>query len=653
MPGKRVALLEFPVHTGIAPLASAYLEAVASQNPRLSDAHVFEKHVFGVDKTGIIEKVLKIDADVYGFSTYVWNSGLVKRIVPALVARRPNANIILGGPQVINKAESYLNESLKHVVVCNGEGEFTFSSYLEELMADRPDFSRVDGLSFYRDGAVVTTAKQSRIRNLDEIPSPFLGGYIDASKYTLAVFESNRGCPFTCTYCFWGAATNAKVHKFSGDRVLDELTWLCENRFMFLLFADANFGILERDVEIARHLTECKKRTGFPLAVTLSSSKNTPVRVTEITKILSEVGLIIAQPVSIQTMSPVALKAVDRANIKSSSYTELQRTLNESNLRSFNEIIWPLPGETLESFKSGIDQLCRLGSDSFVIYPLMLINNVRMDKQREEYELVTLEDPDPNSEAEIVISTSTVTNAQYQEGLNLSYHLACLYSLKALRHVMGYLDAIGASTFTKVATSFWQYSREHSGNPYTEYIDSIVASMEYRSGAGGFNAIGGAIHIALHSGAAVFDDMLLGLMEQEGWLADPAIRLRFEIDLLNRPLIYSNTPVIDKSDKLRLLRIEDIDSDSITVGVAPGSSIEEILTILPRERVELADRMTTDSRFRISYRTPAQIPFQARRPLDFFHYHCQYKTRGETQAIEPVWKVVEGKSSSAYAFSVA
>ena len=510
MQGKRVALLEFPVQSGIAPLASAYLEAVACQNPLLRDAHVFEKHVFGVDQTGILEKVLDVDADVYGFSTYVWNSGLVKRIVPALAARRPDAKIILGGPQVINKAASYLSESLKNVVVCNGEGEFTFSGYLEQLMAGEPDLSGVDGLSFYRDGTLVTTPKQPRIRNLDEIPSPFLGGYIDPAKFTLAVFESNRRCPFTCSYCFWGAATNAKVHKFSEDRVLEELTWLSEHRFMFLLFADANFGILERDVEIARHLTELKKRTGFPLAVTLSSSKNTPVRVTQITKILSEVGLIVAQPVSIQTISPVALKAVDRANIKPSSYSELQRTLNESSLRSFNEIIWPLPGETLESFKSGIDELCRLGSDSFVIYPLMLINNVQMEQQRDEYQLVTLEDPDPNSEAEIVISTSTVTNAEYQEGLNLSYHLACLYSVKALRHLMGHLDATGVSTVTKVATAFWQYSREVHGNPYTEYIDGIVSSMEYQSGAGGFNAIGGAIHIALHSGAAVFDECCSG-----------------------------------------------------------------------------------------------------------------------------------------------
>ena len=92
--------------------------------------------------------------------------------------------------------------------------------------------------------------------------------------------------------------------------------------------------------------------------------------------------------------------------------------------------------------------------------------------------------------------------------------------------------------------------------------------------------------------------MLLGLMEREGWLTDAATRLRFEIDLLNRPLIYSNTPVADKSDKLRLLRIEEMDADSITLGAAPGVSIEEIISILPHDRVKFAERMTSGSRFK-------------------------------------------------------
>ena len=639
MARRHVALFEFPVLPGVAPLASGYLEAVAGLAEGVRDKHDFTKHVFSLAKDGIMEAVLDVEAHVYGFSCYVWNSKLVRRILPELFARHPTAHVILGGPQVMHKAESYLDPTRENLVLCNGEGEFTFVQYLEQLIAESPDMSKVKGLSFYRNGELVTTEKQTRIRDLNEIPSPYLEGYVDPSHYNLAVFETNRGCPFRCTYCYWGGHTNAKVHKFSANRVFDEITWLCENRFTFILFADANFGILERDVDIARHLAECKRKTGFPMSVLLNSSKNTPGRVTEIIKILSDVGLIAAQPVSMQTMSPVALKAVDRDNIKATSYIELQQTLNSNGLQSFIEMIWPLPGETLDSFKAGIDQLCRLGADSFVMYPLMLINNVEMAQQRDEYRLTTLADPDPFSEAEIVVATRDVSNADYQKGLNLSYHVANLYSFKALRHTMKYLDAMDIMSFTDVAHEFSEHARSVKGNPYTAYIDSIVASMDYHSGAGGFGALGGAVHIALHGEADAFDGMLFSFMARRGWLSDEKIRLRFEIDLLNRPLPYSNTLVRDKSDKLKLLHIEAIDADCITIG-ATAEHLHDILSILPHDRVLDRECRSLRSRLKIHYRTADQIPFHSQRKLDIYHYHCQYKTRGEIRSIEPIWKVV-------------
>ena len=189
MARRHVALFEFPVLPGVAPLASGYLEAVAGLAEGVRDKHDFTKHVFSLAKDGIIEAVLDVEAHVYGFSCYVWNSKLVRRILPELFARHPTAHVILGGPQVMHKAELYLDPTRENLVLCNGEGEFTFVQYLEQLIAELPDMSKVKGLSFYRNGELVTTEKQTRIRDLNEIPSPYLEGYVDPSHYNLAVFE--------------------------------------------------------------------------------------------------------------------------------------------------------------------------------------------------------------------------------------------------------------------------------------------------------------------------------------------------------------------------------------------------------------------------------------------------------------------------------
>ncbi|MEZ5009077.1 MAG: hypothetical protein R2753_13080 [Chitinophagales bacterium] len=63
--------------------------------------------------------------------------------------------------------------------------------------------------SIYRlnhEKTVVTRSIEPRTRHLDDIPSPWLTGILD--KYFGSVmaplFETNRGCPFTCTFCVQG-----------------------------------------------------------------------------------------------------------------------------------------------------------------------------------------------------------------------------------------------------------------------------------------------------------------------------------------------------------------------------------------------------------------------------------------------------------------
>ena len=70
---------------------------------------------------------------------------------------------------------------------------------------------------------LVTTEQEPRITDLSEVPSPFLEGIFEKNKYTWMVFETNRGCPFKCNYCYWGAAIGAKVFKYDNERLQREI----------------------------------------------------------------------------------------------------------------------------------------------------------------------------------------------------------------------------------------------------------------------------------------------------------------------------------------------------------------------------------------------------------------------------------------------
>ncbi len=196
------------------------------------------------------------DADVVGFSLYAWNIKLSLCILRELKRINPNILIICGGPQVPDRAEEFLQENPFIDLAAHGEGEAVFVDILDCL--ENGAVHEAGGIS-YRDenGIFCTNPKPDRIRDLEEIESPYLSGMFDPliAAYKdiewLALWETNRGCPFKCTFCDWGSATQAKVFQFGMDRLKAELDWFSQNKIEFIFCCDANFGILKRDVEIA------------------------------------------------------------------------------------------------------------------------------------------------------------------------------------------------------------------------------------------------------------------------------------------------------------------------------------------------------------------------------------------------------------------
>jgi putative methyltransferase len=565
--------------------------------------------------------------------------GLVRSVLPSLLKQRAHSLVVLGGPQVMNMGNRYLSPRHENLVICNGEGEVTFAKLLAARMANLSDFAAVPGLSYYRDGKLWVTPKQERLKELDRIPSPYLEGYYKATDYVWAPIETNRGCPFQCTYCYWGAATNSRVYAFDSDRVFAELEWLSVNGVLYIVITDANFGIWPRDVEFARHLAKCKREYGFPLTVAFSSSKNTPERVSEITRILDEAGLIATQPISLQTLSEAALSAVKRKNIKTSSYSLLQRDLDEADASSFIELIWPLPGETLDSYREGICRLCAAAADSFTIYPLLLINNVELQQQRDAQELITINDPDPDSEAEIVVATRNVSYAEFLEGLRFAFHATSLYSLRGLRFLAAHLAESGRMSHAALFTEFGRFCDSIPGNPYSAYIHRMFDALEEDRSGVLLNSEGAVVHLTLHEARDEFDELLTQFVARRGWLEEADLRFRFEMDLLNRPFAYSNTPVAVKRVPFEIVRIESLTASGYEV------EIPARYRGLAAELVR-GEHIGHSSRVAINYRT-TQFPLMPGKPLRDHYAYCQDRLR-RVRSLLPKWSAgTEGRSDGA------
>ncbi|MET0132965.1 MAG: radical SAM protein [Kibdelosporangium sp.] len=563
--GTKVTFVELTAYVGVLPLATGYLQAYASQDPDIAAECSFE--IFSREATSdrqeIADALIEKNSDVYAVSCYLWNMGTTRWVLDRLLEHRPDVNIILGGPQVMNHLTNYVQPQRENIVVCNGEGEKSFYGYLKQIVSGEKNFREVKGLSFWSDGEVVTTPKQERIQDLMEVPSPFTTGVYKPGEYMSAILETNRGCPFNCGFCAWGAATNDKVYKFEDDRVKQDIAWIAENGFQSIFIADANWGIGPRDVEFTEFIVECKDRNGAPYRVDMASAKNRPERMAKITETLVEGGLVTSQTISLQTMDTNTLNMIQRSNIRLDAYTTLQTTLREKGINSNIELIWPLPGETLTTYRKGVADLCRLKADVIVTYPQLLLHNTPIYDAREVLGVQTARVPSDIAEANIVTGTKWVSFAEYEMGVWYAYLVHALYNVRGLYYLANYLDRTGISPFEELFTNAVEYFQGRTDTQLVQYFAESVKNL----GNYDFRDSGTVAHMVLHAHRAEFDSLITDFVTAQPWWADnPGVQAAFELDLLARPYIYAE-PVRMSGYDFQYLSYEPVDEHSYALNM--------------------------------------------------------------------------------------
>ncbi len=410
-------------------------------------------------------------ADIVGFSTYVWNGNRSLAVARALKEERPDTLVVFGGPHVPDHAEEFLRAHPYVDVACHGEGEAVFYDIAERY--PERDWSDVPGVSYLDEGRFVHVPRRQRIKDLSEVPSPFLDGVFEP----LMAWETNRGCPFRCTFCDWGSAIAAKVNRFDLDRVFAEAEWMGEQQIAYIFVADANFGIFTRDVEIAQALVSVRKRHGYPGRVLIQNTKNQTERAYATLKLLTDAQMAAEINISIQSTTPEVLAAIKRENISLETYAEVQRRFVRDGIPTYVDLIVGLPAETVSSFKQSISRVLEGGQHHRVqFHNLSILPNAEMGDPayQAEYGLKTVTTNVVNNHAppatvddgivetqEIVIETATMPPAAWREARAFAW----LTSLYHLNH-----------TLLMPILVTWKLT----GLPLWQVIDALIAADEAR-----------------------------------------------------------------------------------------------------------------------------------------------------------------------------
>lgn len=439
------------------PLAAGYLKAVVDADPALGPETDVRIHNLrgGWSITRMARQIFSGDApDVLAFSVLGWNYRNFACLAELYKQLRPDGCVVFGGNHVSHQAARVFREHPYVDVVVNGEGELTFRDIVAALLADprEPAFAAVDGVSYrLPDGTHATTAERARLDNLDVIPSPFLTGAIplagpDGSfPYEFALLETNRGCPYKCSFCYWGGATGQRVRSFSRDRLAAELEMFGRYRVPTIFLCDANFGMLEADEEFTEDLLRTHRRHGFPLALEANWAKNKSERFHRIVRTLRDHGFKSSFTLALQTLSDEALTDMRRRNMKLNQWEELADWISGEGMEAFVELIWGAPGETTASFFAGYDRLAEK-VPRIAVYPLLLLPNTDYSEQRQMHGFVTVRGQSDDFEYVLANRSSTLAeNLRMQRFMYLARILGENQFIKRLWHPARLLAGLSQS----------------------------------------------------------------------------------------------------------------------------------------------------------------------------------------------------------------
>ena len=400
------------------PYSVGCLVAQARSVPELDDAYDFD---FIFKRENPADVVAKMDKpDVVCFSMYVWNENYQMALSNKIKEKWPDVVIVFGGPSALQK---HIEEGCCDVLV-DGEGELTFVEIMHKMLYGE------DYRGYY---------DVKRITDLTCLASPYcdeiFGDVVKRNPELkwMGTLETDRGCPYQCTFCDWGGLIQAKIKKFDMDRVTSDIDWMARNHVVYVVAANANFGIFpDRDIYTAQYIRDVADEPWCEFeTINFQFLKNNSETSMIINRIMGD--LTKGVTLSRQSNDADVLEAIKRKNISAEKFGNVVKLSEDYGVTTYTEFILPLPLETIDTWKTGLASSIEQGQNSSIdVWPATLLPKSEMGQPEyiEKYGIKYItakgflknntetEDYDDNTTAEetkIVVSTSTMSTEDVKQ----------------------------------------------------------------------------------------------------------------------------------------------------------------------------------------------------------------------------------------------
>jgi len=314
----------------------------------------------------IAEELLSDQPKIIGISVYIWNITEVTQLVAMLKQIAPEVVIILGGPEVSHPPDLPEVASLADYVI-TGPGELSFRQLCEQLLAGQKPLNKtVSGVSV----------------PLEQLVLPYQYYSEEDIRNRITYVEASRGCPFKCEFCL--SALDKTAKPFQLDQFLTEMDDLYQRGARNFKFIDRTFNLkVSTSVAILEFFLERMTDDLYLHFEVIPDNLPEPLKVMlqrfPPNRLQFEIG--------IQTFDPEIQGLISRRQDNAKTIENLKWLRENTGAHLHTDLIFGLPGDSLENFGESFDQLALLRPQEIQLGILKRLRGAPINRHSEEYQL--------------------------------------------------------------------------------------------------------------------------------------------------------------------------------------------------------------------------------------------------------------------------
>ena len=370
----------------------------------------------------LLEVLLARDPRIIGFGVYIWNVAETTELIRSLKRLRPEIIVILGGPEVSYETETQEIVSLADYVI-TGEGDLKFREVCTALLAgDRP----------------ASKVLPADLPKPEQLILPYSLYTDDDVAHRIIYVEASRGCPFSCEFCL--SSLDIPVRQFPLNALLEELEKLLLRGVRQFKFVDRTFNLnLATSQRLLDFFLE-HYTSGLFLHFEMIPDR-LPEGLRDTIKRFPPGAL--QFEIGIQTFNDKVCHLISRRQDVARLRENFHFLREHTAVHLHADLIVGLPGESLESFSLGFDQLIELRPQEIQVGILKRLRGTPIIRHDREWEMVY----NPNPPYEI-----------------LQNKLIDFQTMQRLRRFAKYWDLVANSgNFAETTPLLWRNNTPFAG----------------------------------------------------------------------------------------------------------------------------------------------------------------------------------------------